>query len=260
MKTIAIVQARMGSARLPGKVLLPLRPRETALGFMLERVKAAKSLDKIVVATSTDSGNNDLISYLERLGISYFAGSETDVLDRYYQTAKMFAEPDDLIVRLTGDCPLHDPRVIDLVVNTYFSGNYDFVSNSLEPYSFPDGLDVEVFSFKNLETAWHEAKLPSHREHVTFYFWQNPARFKIFYVKNPQNLSRYRLTLDYPEDYELIKNIVSYFAGQKKQDFSMAEIIAYLDLHPEVMMLNAGIKQNAGWEASLQADKQFLNN
>lgn len=251
---LAIIQARMGATRLPGKVLLPLG-RGTALSEELSRVKRAKRIDKIVVATTTSSADDKLAEYLKESGYEYFRGSETDVLDRYWQTAKNAGiKSSDAIVRLTADCPLIDPAVIDEVVSTYLRGGYDFVSNSLEPYSYPDGMDCEVFSFQDLERAAREATLPSHREHVTFYFWQNPDKFKIYYRKYEKDLSKYRLTLDTPEDYELIKSVYEHFIDK---DFDMQEVITFLDQHPDIKKINASIAHNAGWQPSLEKDKKF---
>lgn len=256
---LAIIQARLGSTRLPGKVLLPFGASATALSFMIERVGRAKTIDEIIVASTTTAEDQKLAEYLEKLGVKYFLGSETDVLDRYYQAAKQFCQsPDDVIVRLTGDCPLIDGAVIDEVVKTFFDNDYDFVSNSLEPYSYPDGMDVEVFSFKNLERAAREAKLPSHREHVTFYFWQNPKKFKIYYIQYPKNLSHYRLTLDYPQDYEILNKIREHFERQGTRNFHMEDIVNFLEIHPEIAQINAGIKQNVGWAPSLAEDKKAL--
>lgn len=257
---LAIIQARMGSTRLPRKVLLPFGQNHTVLSYMLERVKRAKLVDKVMVATTDAEPDCELVAYLQKLDVPYAVGSETDVLDRYYQAARsQNLKPDDVIVRLTGDCPFSDPAIIDLAVKTFLDGGYDFVSNSLEPYSYPDGLDVEVFSFANLERAAREAMLPSHREHVTFYFWQNPGMFKVYYCEYPKKLSHYRLTLDYPQDYELLKKIREHFEEQNTSDFHMEDIVAFLETHPEIVRLNREHKQNAGWTPALEADNRFLS-
>jgi spore coat polysaccharide biosynthesis protein SpsF len=253
MKVVAIIQARLQSTRLPRKILLPMSGERTALQCMLDRVKLAKRVDKIVIAASDSAGDTDLYAYLDSIGQPYFAGSEDDVLSRYYETAKKFCEPDDIVVRLTSDCPVIDPVILDKVIDHYIQERADFASNSLEPYSFPDGMDTEVFSFKNLERAAKEAVLPSHREHVTFYFWQNPQLFKIAYLKNDKNLSAYRLTLDYPADYELLKQIYAHFSP--RNDFSMNEIIDYLEANPEIKQLNSEAVRNAGWQSALKKDQ-----
>lgn len=253
MKIIAIIQARLGSTRLPNKVLKELLPGESVLNCMLYRVKKSKLINYIIVATTKNQKDRKLVSYLEKIGQKYFVGKEDDVLDRYYQAARAEgAQSSDIIVRLTADCPVIDPKIIDTVIGRYLDGGYDFVSNSLEPYSYPDGMDVEVFSFKNLKRARREAVLPSHREHVTFYFWQNQNIFKINYVKNDKNLSDYRLTLDYQEDYLLLKKIYEHF---KNYDFTMQEIIDYLDINPKIKDINSSAKRNAGWQSALGEEK-----
>ena len=257
MKTIAIIQGRMGSVRLPGKIMMPLCGQIPALGCMLARVKQSKQIDQLIVATTTNPEDQAVVQYLQGTNQEYFRGSEQDLLDRYYQGAKTFgAKSSDIVVRLTADCPVIDPDVIDDIVKIYKAGGYDFVSNTLQPYSFPDGMDVEVFSFKNLERAWREASLPSHREHVTFYFWQHPDLFKIFYHKSDKDLTSYRLTLDYSEDYQVLQKVYEHFSGF---EFSMQDILQFLDQHPEIRNINAALPQNAGWLESLEADKKFLN-
>jgi len=254
MKKFAIIQARMGASRLPNKVLLELLPGKTVLECMVERVKRAKLVDEIIIATTNNEKDLPLIEYLKNKGQKFFVGEENDVLDRYYQSAKNFgAKNDDAIIRLTADCPVIDPANIDRLLETYLKGEHDFVSNSLEPYSWPDGMDTEIFSFKNLERAWKEAKLPSHREHVTFYFWQNPDKFKIYYDKNEKNLSMYRLTLDYQEDFELLKTIYEYFKD-RHFDFEMKEVIDFLDANPKIKEINSEAKRNAGWQSALDKD------
>ena len=219
---------------------------------MLERVKQSKRVDKVIVAASDAPEDAELHAFLEKIGQPFEKGSESDVLDRYYQTAKKFCAPDDVIVRLTSDCPVIDPRVIDEVVQFYAGGAFDYASNSLEPYSWPDGMDTEVFSFKLLERASKEATLPSEREHVTFYFWKHPELFKVGYLKNEKNLSSYRLTIDYPEDYELLKKIYEYFSP--RFDFTMHEILEFLDTHSDVKRLNENVVRNAGWQSGFKKD------
>lgn len=255
MRIITIIQARLASTRLPNKILKKLKPGKSALECMIKRVSGSSLVTDIIVATTENPIDQKLISYLKKIGQKYFVGKEDDVLDRYYQAARAVgAQSSDIIVRLTSDCPVIDPRVIDTVINRYLKGGYDFVTDSLEPYSYPDGMDVEVFSFKNLKKAWREAVLPSHREHVTFYFWQNPKLFKIYYVKNNKNLSGYRLTLDYKEDYLLLKKIYGHF---NDYDFAMQDILDYLDANPDIRNINSEAKRNAGWQSALKKDKEF---
>lgn len=257
IKIFAIIQARMASTRLPGKILMELLPGKNVLECMLERVSRSKFINKIVVATTNNPKDKKLVDFLKSIRQEYFVGSENDVLDRYYHAAKKNVSSEkDILVRLTSDCPVIDPEIIDAVIESYFDNNCDFASNTLFPYTFPDGMDTEVVSFKNLEKAWREAVLPSHREHVTFYFWQNPKLFRIFYYKSPKDRSSYRLTLDYPEDYQLLKNIYQNLYGAKK-DFNLEDIIKYLDANPKIKNLNATIARNAGWRTSFKQDKKF---
>lgn len=246
----------MGASRLPNKVLFELLPGKTIIDCMVERVKRAKLVDEIIIATTDNPKDIPLIEYLKKIGQKFFVGDENDVLDRYYQAAKNYgAGEEDAIIRLTADCPVIDPNNIDRLLNIYLGGKYDFISNSLDPYSWPDGMDVEIFSFKNLEKAWREAKLPSHREHVTFYFWQNPEIFRIYYDKNEKNLSGYRLTLDYQEDYLLLKKIYEHFKD-RNFDFTMREIIDFLDANPDIRDINSEAKRNAGWQSAFEKDKK----
>jgi len=253
MSVIAIIQARMGSTRLPGKVMLPLEGSHTALECMLFRVKQSSLIDTIVVATTSLPADDTIAALLDTLEQPYVRGSEDDVLDRYWQAAQQFAEPGDTIVRLTSDCPVIDARVIDTVIRSFQEGGFDFVSNSLEPYTYPDGMDVEVFSYALLERAAHEAVLPSHREHVTFYFWRNPKLFRVSYVKSGRDLSQYRMTLDYAADYEILKNIYSHFSP--RTDFSLEEIIVFLEKNPDIMTLDGRVVRNAGWKSALKKDE-----
>ncbi len=256
MKNVAIIQARLGSTRLPNKVLMELLPGKTALECMIERVKLAKNIDRIIVATTNSEKDAPLKSFLNNIGIDSFAGDEDDVLDRYYKAALKFCNNDDIVVRLTGDCPVIDPRIIDLVIDNYKRTGADFCSNSLEPYSFPDGMDTEVFSFGVLKRAWENAVLPSHREHVTFYIWQNPDIFKIFYVRNNKDLSGFRLTLDYREDFLLLQKIYKHF---ENKNFSMSDIIVYLEQNLDIKNINSEAVRNSGWQSALEKDKKTAN-
>lgn len=235
----------MSSTRLPGKILKELLPGVSALEYMLKRVSRAAELDKIIVATTENPADLAIVEKMKAIGQPYFVGSEDDVLDRYYKAAlHAGAKKGDVIVRLTSDCPLHDPAVVDDVVKFFKSGTYDYAENAIEPYTYPDGMDTEVFTFGALERAWKEATKPSHREHVTFYFWTNPELFKLGHYENPcKGQGEYRLTLDYPSDYELIRKVAEHFAP--RTDFTMEEIIEFLDAHPEVKSLNKDVMRNA---------------
>ena len=249
----AIIQARMGSSRLPGKVLREVNGRPL-LSYMLERVSAARTLDRVVIATTDRLQDDAIVEFCRKQGIFVFRGSEDDVLDRYYQCALRLKA--DSVVRLTSDCPLIAPWVIDEIVEVYLSGNYDYVANTAPPVgTYPDGMDVEVFSFAALERAWREARKPSEREHVTFYFWQNPHLFKTYRHDLSENLSDYRLTVDYPEDFEVIQAILSTLYPQNPL-FTMQEIITFLQQNPEIRARNASIAWNQGWQTAFKKDKQ----
>lgn len=250
-KVIAIIQARLASTRLPRKVLRELLPGRTALECMLERVNKSRLIREVIVATTTNPGDEELIQYLKKIKQPYFIGNENDVLDRYYQAAKSAGlSGDDVVVRLTSDCPVVDPAVIDEVVRYYLDNDFDYAANGLEPYTYPDGMDTEVFSFAQLTRAWKEATKQSHREHVTFYFWKNPQLFKLGYYKNKnENEGGYRLTLDHPEDYELLCNVYAALYP-KNPGFTMRDIIDFLEQHPEVKNLNAKFARNASWKSA----------
>jgi len=252
-RVCAIIQARMSSTRLPGKVLKPVRGRPL-LAHMMERVSRAHNLHEIVVATTVSGADAEIVGLCEKSGFACFRGSEDDVLDRYYQAALQMKC--DVVVRLTGDCPLIDPKVIDDVIGAYLSGHYDYVANTAPPVgTFPDGMDVEVFSFGALERAWREAMKPSEREHVTFYFWKNPQLFSTFRYDLPEDLSKYRLTVDYPQDFEVISSVLTELYPQNPQ-FSMEEVITFLEAHPDILAKNAHVAWNLGWQPALERDRQ----
>ena len=242
----AIIQARMGSTRLPEKVMKPLL-NKPVLWRVANRVSQARSIGKLIIATSIDVKDDAIVEFCKDNNILVFRGSENDVLDRYYQCAKEYDMKD--IVRITSDCPLHDPSVIDMVINEYLIGDYDYVSNTIE-YTFPDGLDVEVFSFGALEEAWKKAELPSEREHVTPYI-RKSDNFKKKNVNSTKKYPPYKLTLDYPEDYQFIKRI---YEGIGKEEFYIDEIIKFLKKNPELLKINQHLKINEGYAKSLEAD------
>ena len=247
---MAIIQARMGSTRLPGKVLADINGRPM-LWHVVHRVQSAKSIDHVVVATSVNPADDPVAGYCLDNGYRYFRGSETDVLDRFYQAAKQFKA--ETVVRITADCPLMDPLVIDKVVKTFLEGDYDYVTNTLR-YTFPDGIDVEVFSFPALKTAWQEAKSPLEREHVTPYL-RNSGRFRICNVENEVDLSnRYlRWTVDEPSDLEFIRALYSK-NGSGGLALSMDAILRLLDQKPELTKINNSIICNHGYYKSIVAE------
>lgn len=224
MKAAIIVQARTGSTRLPGKVLLKVLDK-SMLEHLIERLMRAKASDKIIVATTTAQDDNKIVDLTAKMGVSAYQGSEEDVLDRFYQAALRFGLKD--IVRITGDCPLMDPSVIDKGIECYFSSASDYASNVSER-TYPDGEDVEVFSFNALRRAWKEAKLLPEREHVTLYIRKHPEKFKLTNFKNDINIADKRWTLDREEDFIFIKKVYEgLYPGNKY--FGIEDIISFLE-------------------------------
>jgi len=244
-----IIQARMGSTRLPGKVLKTLGDR-AMLGLQIERVSKAKHIESIIVATTTESSDDVIEYFCNDNGIKCFRGSESDVLSRYYKCSK--DNNLETIVRLTADCPLIDPIVIDNVVDLYFKSNVDYAANTVPPETsrWPDGSDVEVFSFKSLKRAYNEASANDDREHVTFFFWKNKENgFKTAQLGNSIDYSKYRFTVDYPEDFEVMQFLFSEI--QARGSFChVNEIISILDENPEIMRINERYYFGIGWNKS----------
>jgi len=243
----AIIQARMGSSRLPGKVLKKIG-NSVLLDFQIGRLREAKTIDSIIVATTTERSDDDIALFCKKRGIKYFRGPEDDVLSRYYECAKAYNIK--TVVRLTADCPLIDPNVIDMVVDLYLTSDVDYASNTVPPETslWPDGSDVEVFSFGALEKAYFESTSKQEREHVTFFFWKNNEKvFKTIQLSNSHDWSRYRFTVDYPEDYEALKLITTEI--QKKRLFGNTnEIVSILIENPEIRKINEQYYFGIGWQ------------
>lgn len=252
MKATAIVQARMGSTRLPGKILMDIQGKPV-LRHVVDRAKTCAGVDRVIVATTHQPSDRPVVQFCEESGIDCFQGSEDDVLDRYFQAAKKFDA--GTIVRITADCPLLDPAIADRLISLHFSQKADYTSNTLHP-TFPDGLDAEVFSFEILEKTWTLASLKSDREHVTPYIKNRPSDFQICELKNDTDLSAKRWTLDYPQDLDFIKILFSNLYPINPL-FGMKEALAFLNAHPEVEQINRGIARNEGYAKSLLADKEF---
>src|SRR3989344_3148687 len=248
-KTLCIIQARMSSTRLPGKVLKEIN-RKPLLQYEIERLRLAKKLDQIVVATSASKESDEIEKFCERIGVPCFRGSEEDVLNRYYECAKKYPGY-DAIVRVTGDCPLIDPRVVDEVVNLFEEGGYDYASNVLEE-TFPDGMDVEVFKRTALATSQEEAKMQSGREHVTLYI-RNKEKFKKGNLRAPQDYSSFRMTVDNPEDFEVAKFLIE----RTSQGDSYLKFVELLRENPRVREKNAKVKRNEGLQKSLREDRKI---
>jgi len=249
---LAVIQARLSSSRLPGKVLKPILGRPM-LELQLERVALSKRVDRTMVATSSMPDDAALEGLCARLGVPCYRGSLDNVLDRFYQAAMTQAPTH--VVRITGDCPLIDPGVVDQVVELHLSGSYDYTSNVLPP-SFPDGLDVEVMKLSVLKRAWEEAKLPSQIEHVTPFINRQPELFKLGNLTAPQDLSSMRWTVDEAPDLELVSRIYKslYEANPR---FGYRDVLELLRRNPSWLDLNSRFARNEGFEKSLEKDKKF---
>jgi spore coat polysaccharide biosynthesis protein SpsF len=256
-KTTAIIQARMASSRLAGKVLLDIGG-EPMLVRVIERTRRATLVDEVVVATTTDP-SDDLVSDLcQARGYPHYRGSVHDVLDRYYQAAKDSSS--QVIVRITADCPVIDPQVIDRIIEEFWGSTitqngsgenlttwpaqpaYDFAANRLPPpwgRTYPIGLDTEVCTFNGLDLAWKEATLPHQREHVMPFFYEQPDRFRILLVNHEVDFGALRWTVDTPEDLDLMQQIYAKFNG--RDDFSWLEILDLIKRHPELGEINAQV-------------------
>jgi glutamate-1-semialdehyde 2,1-aminomutase/spore coat polysaccharide biosynthesis protein SpsF len=250
-RIVAIIQARMGSTRLPNKALLDISSKPM-LWHVANRVRHARLVNEIVIATTTNPTDQAIVQFAQTHRIPVFQGSEEDVLDRFYQAACTYHAA--VIVRVTSDCPLIDPRVIDGILDVYLKNNYDYVSNTLR-YTYPDGLDAEVFSFAALERAWREAQLPTEREHVTPYL-RTSGCFRIAGVENDVDLSHYhyRWTVDDAQDLKFVRAIYAELYQNDEEVFYMADVLKTLKQHPELARTNAGTILNEGYYRSLRSE------
>ncbi len=256
MRVLGVVQARTGSTRLPGKVLLPVAG-QPLLARMLQRVRAARTLTDVVVATTTDPADQPVRQVCRQEGVRWVDGHPTDLLDRHYQAAlacgltespqggagdAAAGQPGDVVVKIPSDCPLIDPAVIDQVLDVYLRQprRWDFVSN-LHPASWPDGNDVEVMPMAALAVAWREARLPHEREHTTPFLWDHPQRFRVGNVSWPTGLDysmSHRFTIDYAEDYDFVRAVYDALWSPERPLFGLQEILDLLAARPDIFALN----------------------
>ena len=251
----AILQARVSSSRLPGKVLKSLLGVPMLLR-QIERLQKSQKIDQLLVAISTEPTDDLIYKLCKENGIECHRGSLDDVLDRFYQAARVFTP--EHVVRLTADCPLTDPQLIDEAIEFYTGGGFDYASNSIQA-TYPDGLDVEVFRFTCLEQVWREAQLLSQREHVTPFIYQHPLRFKIGYFKSSTDLSHLRWTVDEPKDFELITMIYEALYPTNP-NFVTQDILDLLDQRSELAHWNTEHKRNEGYQKSFNADLSLTAN
>ena len=240
-KIVAIIQARVGSTRLPGKVLLDLKGK-TVLNHVVDRVKKSRYINEVIVATTDLEQDDKIVDECNKIGCKYFRGSENDVLSRYYLCGK---ENDaDIVIRITSDCPLIDPLVIDEMLGFYLKSNYTLVTNAgdIHNRTYPRGLDTEIFDFNALENAYKNANKDYQKEHVTPYIYENEK--DIYYYKNDIDYSKYRLTLDTKEDFELIKRIYDFLYTDSK-NFYLEDIVKVMITNKQLENINSHIKQKA---------------
>lgn len=248
---VAIIQARMGSSRLPNKVLADVCGRPM-LQRLIERVEVASGVDTVIVATTT-ACSDDVLADWVRANTKYavYRGSESDVLDRYYQCAKEAGA--SIVVRVTADDPLKDPALISHALDCLAADpELDYCSNTLRP-TYPEGLDIEAFRFGALERAYREAALPSDREHVTPYIWRHPELFRLKNFEFSRDLSGWRWTVDKPEDLEFIRAVYSHF--QRQPLVSYLDVIAFLEQEPQLREINQGTVRNEGYLKSIRMEK-----
>ncbi len=264
-RVVAIIQARMGSSRLPGKVLLDIAG-QPMLGRVLARSSRAATLDGVMVATTTEAADDPVAGYCDSRGIPVSRGSLHDVLDRYYQAALQTKA--DVVLRVTGDCPVIDPALLDEVVNTLLQGSFDFACDRLPPplhRTYPVGLDAEACTFAALRRAWQEAREPHQREHVMPYLYEgvelsavndrleagvSPRGNKIALLHCEQNYSHLRWTVDTAADLEFMRQVYLRFGG--RDDFSWRDLIALLAREPELSMINASVKHKTFYDVDQQ--------
>jgi spore coat polysaccharide biosynthesis protein SpsF len=254
-RIIAIIQGRMSSSRLPGKILADI-VGQPMLQRVFIRTSRAATVSQTIFATTTDASDDPVAEYCDFSGIPYTRGSLYDVLDRYYQTAKQAKA--DVVVRVTADCPVIDPALIDDVIHTLREGEYDFVCNRLPPpwtRTYPIGLDVEACTFKVLAKAWKDAKEPQHREHAMPYFYEgvelsrqsrtletgtSPRGYNIALLHHTTDFGDYRWTVDTPEDLEFMCQVYRRFDG--RDDFSWKEVLDLVHDNPNLMKINSGVQ------------------
>jgi spore coat polysaccharide biosynthesis protein SpsF len=242
----------MDSTRLPGKILSLLDGTNTSLSYTINQLRECKSLGKIVVATTINAEDDIIENFAKKNKIDVFRGDSDDVLSRYYHCAKHYSLSS--ILRVTGDCPLIDPTIVEKGISIFLKNTYDYVTNTF-PRTFPDGNEIEIFSFSALELAYKNAILPSEREHVTPYFRNNKEKFKIHNFSHDENISHLRWTLDYDVDLKLIKILISKI---HTRPIHMTNILEILKNEPDLIKINQAHKPNEGYFKSLKDDDEFI--
>lgn len=249
-KVLAVIQARKGSTRMPSKVLLDLAGK-TVLEHVISRMRQSKLTDEFIVATTVNRNDLPIVKLCAELGVSVYCGSEEDPLERYYQAARLFDGAH--VIRIKADCPVIDPQIVDSAIRLHLDSGADYTTNTLLR-TFPVGQDVEIVSFPALERVWKSAELFSEREHITLYIPKHPEQFHIRHLAQPEDISLKRWTIDYPEDYELLRSIFkNLYPGNPL--FGMREVLDFLAKNPELEKLNAHIPVNDGVIKSMREDR-----
>lgn len=246
-----IIQVRMGSSRLPGKVLKKLDNKNTVLDYVINQISHCKLIDKIIIATTQEKHDDVIVEFAKNKGLLYFRGDSLDVLDRYYQCAKTFSV--DVIVRATSDNPVNDPEIIDELIKIFLNNKFDYATNELIR-SFPQGIFAQIMSFTTLENTWNNAKLPSEREHVSPYIEKNKDKFKIYNLKHADNLSHIRLTVDRENDLLFVQKIIEQI---KKKPILINDILKVLEKNPDLLEINKNYVLDEGYKKSLNDDKIY---
>jgi spore coat polysaccharide biosynthesis protein SpsF len=242
MKVVGIIQARMGSRRLPGKMLMDVGGHPL-MDHAIARLRSARTVDAVVIATTDSPLDDPIAERSEHLGIPVFRGSEADVLDRYTQAARLYEA--DAIIRVTGDCPLLDPKEVDRAVRTFTDDvSLEYVALG---YSYPEGFGVEVVSRNALESAWREASDPSDREHVTPFVQRHKDRFKAGWVEWPEDLSRFRVTVDEERDLRVVSEVLDALTPEDPMP-GLGKVVEFLKAHPDVAMANRDAIRSSGWK------------
>ena len=253
---LAIIQARTTSTRLPGKVLLKVLDIPIII-YILERVSKSKNLSKVILATSNDPTDDQLSSIVEKYGYPVFRGSLTNVLNRFYECA--ISEKASTVVRITGDCPLMDPALIDEILSYYKKSDFEYIGNSLDSYNLtvPDGFDIEVFSTKVLDEANKKAILPSELEHVTPWMRNKNSKINWSHFNHRKRRDFYRVTVDDEKDFKLVKEIIEDLYP-KNNLFSIDDVISFLKNNPSLANSNKSTIRNEGLLKSLREDEKFI--
>ena len=256
MSLTVVIQAHIASKRLPGKVLTKYK-NFNILDILIKRLKKSSQVDKIIIATTKNKKDIKIVNYCKKNKILFYRGSENDVLDRYYKVAKYYGLKN--IIRLTSDCPLIDIKTLDKMIKKFKKLKVDYYANTVpHPCKFPDGSDIEIFNYKTLEKTRKNAFLPSEREHVTFYMWKSKNFFtKKFNIK--EDLSKYRYTVDYKEDFKLICALIDFY-GNSIVDIDMREIIKFINKNPKKVAYQKKLYRTIGWQSSFIKDQKYSSN